>query len=74
MSDLSEQLAKEFAKSFGALFECRVTLRDSSTSNKDKLRLIEQYLCTLDKGISSIFHIIKGGHNDHDTDKPNIHS
>lgn len=74
MNDLSEQLAKEFAKSFGALFECRVTLRDSTISNKDKLILIEQYICDLDKGISSIFHIIKGDYNDHDTDKPNIHS
>ena len=53
--------------------ECRVTLRDSTISNKDKLRLIEQYLCDLDKGISSIFHIIKRGHNDYDTDKSNIH-
>ena len=74
MSDLSEQLAKEFAKSFCALFDCRVTLRDSTLSNKDKLRLIEQYLCDLDKGISSIFHIIKGDSNDNDTDKSNIHS
>lgn len=74
MNGLSEQLAKEFAKSFGALFDCRVTLRDSATSNMDKLRLIDQYLCELDKGISGIFYIIKGDYYDNDADKSNIQS
>ena len=74
MSGLSEQLAKEFVKSFSALFDCRVTLRDSTISNRDKLRLIDQYLCELDKGISGIFYIIKGDYHDNDTNKSSIHS
>ena len=52
-----------FAKTFDALFDCRVTLRDSTLSSKEKLRRIEKYLCDLDKGISSIFHITKGDSN-----------
>lgn len=58
-SDLLEQLVKEFAKTFGILFESRITLQDSTLSNKEKLVLIEKYLCDLDKNISSIFCIIK---------------